>query len=134
MEAADLKFENGKFTEDELEQAIIELFQQQDSNGVHWSYANGELLHRRFDEPLIEDRLKSSLRRRYADIDLTEVELQTLVASSSASPRPRSTTGAGERSGSSTRGTHFFAKTRTSLLSISSTSTSTTSRATTSSS
>ena len=29
MEAADLKFENSKFTEDKLEQAIIELFQQQ---------------------------------------------------------------------------------------------------------
>lgn len=79
MEAADLKFENSKFTEDELEQAIIELFQQQDANGVRWSYANGELLHRRFDEPLMEDRLKSSLRRRYADIDLTDGELQTLV-------------------------------------------------------
>ncbi len=61
MEAADLKFGNGKFTEDELEQAIIELFQQQDANGVRWSYANGEQLHRRFDEPLMEDRLKSSL-------------------------------------------------------------------------
>lgn len=80
MEAADLKFVNGKFTEGELEQAIIELFQRQDANGVRWSYANGELLHRRFDEPLMEDRLKSSLRRRYADIDLTEGELQTLVS------------------------------------------------------
>lgn len=47
---------------------------------MRWSYANGELLHRRFDEPLMEDRLKSSLRRRYADIDLTEGELQTLVS------------------------------------------------------
>ena len=43
MEAADLKFVNGKFTEGELEQAIIELFQRQDANGVRWSYANGEL-------------------------------------------------------------------------------------------
>ena len=49
MEAADLKFEDGKFTEDELEQAIIELFQQQDADGVRWSYANGEQLHRRYD-------------------------------------------------------------------------------------
>ena len=46
MEAADLKFENGKFTEDELEQAIIELFQQQDAGGVRWSYANGAPLRR----------------------------------------------------------------------------------------
>lgn len=78
MEAADLKFANGKFTEDELEQAIIELFQQQDANGVHWGYADGELLHRRFDEPLMEDRLVESLRRRYSDLSLTEGELKAI--------------------------------------------------------
>lgn len=53
MKSSDSKFENSKFTEGELEQAIIKLFQQQDANGVRWSYANGELLHRRFDEPLM---------------------------------------------------------------------------------
>lgn len=79
MEAADLKFANGKFTEDELEQAIIELFQQQDANGVRWSYANGELLHRRFDEPLMEGRLVESLRKRYSDLSLTEGELKTIA-------------------------------------------------------
>lgn len=79
MEAADLKFANGKFTEDELEQAIIELFQQQDANGVRWSYADGELLHRRFDEPLMEDRLVESLRRRYSDLCLTEGELKAIA-------------------------------------------------------
>lgn len=78
MEAADLKFANGKFTEDELEQAIIELFQQQDANGVRWGYADGELLHRRFDEPLMEDRLVESLRRRYSDLSLTEGELKAI--------------------------------------------------------
>ena len=79
MEAADLKFANGKFTEDELEQAIIELFQQQDANGVRWSYANGELLHRRFDEPLMEGRLVESLRKRYSDLSLTEGELKAIA-------------------------------------------------------
>lgn len=79
MEAADLKFANGKFTEDELEQAIIELFQQQDANGVRWSYANGELLHRRFDEPLMEGRLMESLRKRYSDLSLTEGELKAIA-------------------------------------------------------
>ena len=78
MEAADLKFANGKFTEDELEQAIIELFQQQDANGVRWGYADGELLHRRFDEPLMEDRLVESLRRRYSGLSLTEGELKAI--------------------------------------------------------
>lgn len=78
MEAADLKFANGKFTEDELEQAIITLFQQQDSNGARWDYADGELLHRRFDEPLMEDRLVESLRRRYSDLSLTEGELKAI--------------------------------------------------------
>lgn len=79
MEAADLKFANDKFTEDELEQAIIELFQQRDANGVRWSYANGELLHRRFDEPLMEGRLVESLRRRYSDLSLTEGELKAIA-------------------------------------------------------
>lgn len=75
----DFVFENGKFTEDELEQAIIELFQQQDANGVRWSYANGELLHRRFDEPLMEGRLVESLRKRYSDLSLTEGELKAIT-------------------------------------------------------
>ena len=79
MGSRDFEFENGKFTEDELEQAIIELFRQQDSSGVHWSYENGERMHRRLDEPLMEDRLRKSLRHRYDDLDLTEGEIQTLM-------------------------------------------------------
>lgn len=75
----DFVFENGKFTEGELEQAIIALFQQQDSNGVKWDYANGELLHRRVNEPLMEDRLVESLRRRYSDLSLTEGELKAIA-------------------------------------------------------
>ena len=34
-----------------LPQSWIDFFQQQDANGVRWSYANGELLHRRFGKP-----------------------------------------------------------------------------------
>lgn len=79
MGSPDFESEISKFTENELEQAIIELFLQQDSNGVHWSYENGELLHRPLDEPLMEDRLKENLRHRYADLDLTEGEIQTLA-------------------------------------------------------
>ena len=79
MGSLDFEFENGKFTEDELEQAIIELFRQQDFGGVRWGYVNGERLHRRLDEPLMEDRLRESLRRRYAELNLTDGEIQTLV-------------------------------------------------------
>ena len=79
MGSPDFEFENGKFTEDELERAIIELFRQQDSGGVRWGYVNGERLHRRLDEPLMEDRLRESLRRRYAELNLTDGEIQTLV-------------------------------------------------------
>ena len=79
MGSADFEFENGKFTEDELEQAIIELFQQQDSASAHWDYANGDLLHRRLSEPLMEDRLKVNLLSRYSDIALTENEALTLI-------------------------------------------------------
>lgn len=79
MGSLDFEFENGKFTEDELEQAIIELFRQQDFGGVRWGYMNDERLHRRLGEPLMEDRLRESLRRRYAELNLTDGEIQTLV-------------------------------------------------------
>lgn len=58
-----------KFSEAQLEQSIIELFQD---NG--YEYVNGDMLHRKFDEVLLEDDMKNFLSRRYLDITDTELE------------------------------------------------------------
>lgn len=58
-----------KFSEDQFEQAIVELFQ--DNGYVH---VNGDMLHRKFDEVLLEDDMKNFLTRRYPDITNTELE------------------------------------------------------------
>jgi len=58
-----------KFTEAQLEEAIIELFQEQG-----YDYINGDKLHRKFDEVFLEDDMKSFLGRRYPDITKTELE------------------------------------------------------------
>ncbi len=70
----DYSFEKGKFTEDDLEHAIIELFEEQD-----YTYVNGEAMHRRFEDVLIEEDLKGYIRQRYADYQLSENEIQVLV-------------------------------------------------------
>ena len=71
----DYDFIRGKFTEAELENAIIELFRDQE----HYTYVNGETMHRRFEDVLLEDDLKAFLRRRYAAKSLTDYELQAIV-------------------------------------------------------
>lgn len=58
-----------KFSEAQLEQAIVELFQD---NG--YDYVNGDMLHRKFNEVLLEDDMKNFLNRRYPDITNTELE------------------------------------------------------------
>lgn len=58
-----------KFSEAQLEQAIVELFQD---NG--YDYVNGDTLHRKFDDVLLEDDMRNFLNRRYADITNTELE------------------------------------------------------------
>lgn len=68
------QFIRGKFTEGELEHAIIELFQEEG-----WNYTQGESLHRRYEDVLMEDVLANSLRRRYSDLALTDGEVRTLI-------------------------------------------------------
>lgn len=72
--ADDYQFMRGKFTEDELEHAIIDLFERQG-----YDYVDGESMHRHHQDVLIEDDLKAYLRRRYADAGLSESEIQTCV-------------------------------------------------------
>lgn len=71
--------ENGKFTEEQLEQAIIELFCQQGEENAKWQYSNGETMHRRYKDVLLEDRLKTNLRKRYSQLSLTDGELDVLI-------------------------------------------------------
>lgn len=68
----DYFFEKGKFTEEQLEQAIIELFQLQG-----YTYVHGENIHRQYEDILLEDDLRTYLRGRYKD--LSDVELQKII-------------------------------------------------------
>lgn len=65
----DYFFKKGKFTEDQLEQAIIELFQLQG-----YSYVHGENIHRQYEDILLEDDLRSYLLSRYSDLSPVEVQ------------------------------------------------------------
>lgn len=68
------EFERGKFTEAELEQAIIALFQQQG-----YTYVPGESIHRRYEDILLEGDLRSYLQSQYADASLSETEMQKII-------------------------------------------------------
>lgn len=68
----DYLFEKGKFTEDQLEQAIIELFQLQG-----YTYVHGENIHRQYADILLEDDLRSYLLSQYKD--LSDVELKKII-------------------------------------------------------
>ena len=70
----DYYFEKGKFTEAELEQAIIELFTAQG-----YAYVHGENIHRQYEDILLLDDLHSFLTARYAAESLSEVEIQKII-------------------------------------------------------
>lgn len=68
----DYFFEKGKFTEDQLEQAIIELFEQQG-----YDYVLGENIHRQYEDILLEDDFRTYLSNRYPD--LSDVEIKKVI-------------------------------------------------------
>lgn len=68
------QFIRGKFTEEELERAIVGLFREEG-----WGYVHGEFLHRRYEDVLMEDVFTDNLRRRYSDLALTDSEVRTIV-------------------------------------------------------
>lgn len=67
-------FSTGRFTEDELEHAIIDLFVDQ-----HYDEVSGETIHRSLDEVLLKDDLEVYLRKRYAAEDLTDTEIRKII-------------------------------------------------------
>jgi type I restriction enzyme R subunit len=70
----DYIFEKGKFSEAELESAIITLFEAQG-----YTYVHGDNIHRQFDEILLEDDLRSFIASRYATEVLSENEMQKII-------------------------------------------------------
>lgn len=70
----DYIFEKGKFTEEELEKAIISLFEQQD-----YTYINGENIHRKYEDILLLDDLRGFITERYESENLTENELEKII-------------------------------------------------------
>ena len=65
-----------KFNESQLEYAVIQLLQQ-----YGWLYSNGEYIHRKPQDVLLEDDLRDYLKLRYAEENLTENETQTIITS-----------------------------------------------------
>lgn len=63
-----------KFTEEELEKAIINLFEEEG-----YEYVCGNLIHRKFKDILLEDDLRSFLKKKYAKENLTDLELKTII-------------------------------------------------------
>lgn len=64
----------GKFKEDQLEQAIITLFQKEG-----YDYTYGPDIHRHYDESLLKDDLQKYLHEQYGQEQLSEVEMQKII-------------------------------------------------------
>ncbi|MDD6313473.1 MAG: HsdR family type I site-specific deoxyribonuclease [Porphyromonadaceae bacterium] len=59
----------GKLYESEYEEALIDLLQTED-----WQYTNGKTIHRKLQEPLLEDELKDSLHNWYPGLTPQDVD------------------------------------------------------------
>lgn len=70
----DYIFEKGKFTEDELEKAIISLLEQQG-----YDYVHGDYIHRKYEDILLLDDLRTFISKRYASDNLSENEMQKII-------------------------------------------------------
>ncbi len=70
----DYIFERGKFTEVELEKAIIEIFEQQG-----YTYIHGENIHRKYDDILLLDDLRSYINSRYASESISDIEMKKII-------------------------------------------------------
>lgn len=68
------KILNKKYNEAQLEESIIELYLDQG-----YEYVNGEEIHRKFTDVILEDDLKSFLKSQYAKEDLSDLEVQMII-------------------------------------------------------
>jgi Type I site-specific restriction-modification system, R (restriction) subunit and related helicases len=71
-----LDFVKGQFTEEQLENAIIELFGE---NGEGYTHVHGDTIHRKYEDILLEDDLRVFLSARYHDHGLTENETKAII-------------------------------------------------------
>ena len=68
------------FTEASLEQAIMQLFQEEG-----YGFTPGESIHRNVNEVVLRDDLRAFLRQRYAAVGITEMECENAMARLTAS-------------------------------------------------
>lgn len=64
-----LNFVKGQFTEEQLENAIVQLF----SGMEGYTHVYGETIHRKFEDILLEDDLRAYLMSRYPDLSEAEI-------------------------------------------------------------
>ena len=77
----DYIFEKGNFTEAQLEDAIIALFELQG-----YTYVHGEKLHRQYEDILLLDDLRSFLDEHYAADKLSDTEMKKIINKLSLTP------------------------------------------------
>lgn len=70
----DYTFVKGQFTEAQLEETIITLFEQQE-----YTYVHGESIHRKYEDILLLEDLRAFMQARYAKDGLSELELQKII-------------------------------------------------------
>lgn len=66
---------SGKIFESEYEEAVVQLLQDEG-----WDYSFGENLHRKVTDTLLENDLRSYLKKRYASNNLTDSDYDLIVA------------------------------------------------------
>lgn len=70
----DYIFEKGTFTEADLEDAIIQLFKQEG-----YGYVYGDDIHRKLEDIILVDDLRSFICNKYASANLTTTEINTII-------------------------------------------------------
>lgn len=63
-----------KFTEESLEQAVIELFKAE-----NYQHQNGLHIHKEMSDVLLRDDIKTFLRNRYLEDEITENEIESII-------------------------------------------------------
>lgn len=63
-----------KFTEESLERAVIELFETEDYN-----HQNGMYIHKEISDVLLREDIRTFLRDRYSDDEITINEIESII-------------------------------------------------------
>ncbi|OMD93541.1 type I restriction endonuclease subunit R [Paenibacillus odorifer] len=63
-----------KFTEESLEQAVIELFEAE-----NYQHQDGRYIHKEMSDVLLRDDIKTFLRNRYLDDEITVNEIESII-------------------------------------------------------